>query len=120
MAGKRIAGVVYFKLDGEQLEVTGSFEVPLNTNVRETVMGTNGPVGYKETSRAPYIKGAFAFGDSFPIEKVVEGSDMTATAELANGMTYVLAGAYLVGESNVSNDDGTTELEFNGTSGEFQ
>lgn len=120
MAGKRIAGVVYFKIDGEQLECTGSFQVPLNTKVRETVMGSNGPVGHKETKRPPFVSGAFAFGPEFPVDKVKDGEDMTITAELANGMTYVLSQASLVGESDVSNDDGTLELRFEGMDGEFQ
>ncbi|MGY1490720.1 phage tail tube protein [Methylobacillus pratensis] len=119
MAAKRIAGVVYFKIDGEQLECTGSLQVPLNTKVRESVLGQTKVAGYKETLRAGYISGAFAFDADFPVEKVTEGEDMTITAELANGKTYVLSGAYLVDESDVANDDGTVELRFEGD-GEYQ
>ncbi|RDT64438.1 phage tail protein, partial [Klebsiella pneumoniae] len=31
----RIAGTTYFKLDGEQLSLTGGIEVPLNTAIRD-------------------------------------------------------------------------------------
>lgn len=120
MANGRIAGVCYFKVDGEQLETTGSVECPLMTVNRETVMGSTRAVGFKETAIAPYIKGTFAFDKDFPIEKISGEIEMTITAELANGKTYVLADAYVVGEVPVSNDDGTVELEFNGSSGEWQ
>jgi len=119
MAAKRVAGVVYFKIDGEQLECTGSLQVPLNKTVRETVLGQTKIVGFKETLRAGFISGSFGFDADFPVEKVTEGTEMTITAELANGMTYVLSNAYLVDESDVANDDGTVEMRFEGD-GEFQ
>jgi len=119
MAAKRIAGVVYFKIDGEQLECTGSLQVPLNTKVRETVMGQTKIAGFKETLRPGFISGAFAFDAEFPIEKVTDGEDLTITAELANGKTYVLSNAVLVDESDVANDDGTVEMRFEGD-GEYQ
>lgn len=119
MAAKRVAGVVYFKIDGEQLECSGSLQVPLNSVVRESVMGQTKRIGFKETLRAGYIAGAFGFDADFPIEKVTTGTEMTITAELANGKTYVLSNATLVDESDVANDDGTVELRFEGD-GEYQ
>lgn len=116
----RIAGVCYIKVDGEQLEVKGSIETPLSENVKETQMGANGPAGYSEVAQRPYIKGTFFFLDNFPIEKLSTGTDMTITAELANGKTYVLSQAWKEGESAVSNDDGTVELEFSGMKGIWQ
>lgn len=117
---KRIAGVCYIKVDGEQLEVKGSIECPLADNVKETQMGANGPAGYSEVAQRPYIKGSFFFLNNFPIEKLSTGVDMTITAELANGKTYVLSQAWKEGEAAISNDDGTVELEFSGMKGIWQ
>lgn len=119
MAKNRIAGVVYFKVDGEQLECTGSLQVPLNSVVRESVMGQTKHVGFKETLRAGFISGSFAFDKDFPVEKVTDSDELTITAELANGKTYVLSNAALVDESDVANDDGTVEMRFEGD-GEYQ
>jgi hypothetical protein len=119
MAAKRIAGVVYFKIDGEQLECTGSLQVPLNSVVRESVMGQTKMAGFKETLRAGFIAGTFSFDGEFNVEKVTESTELTITAELANGKTYVLSNAFLVDESDVANDDGTVELRFEGD-GEYQ
>lgn len=115
----RIAGTCYIKVDGAQLEVSGAVEVPLNTTVKETVLSTQGAVGYKETTRAPYVKLDAVFTKDFPIKAIREGENMTITAELANGQVYVLGKAWLEGESNVNVTDGTITLEFHGIDGDF-
>lgn len=55
----RIAGTCYFKIDGQQLSMTGGIEVPMNTKVNDDVIGLDGSVDRKETHRAAYIKGTF-------------------------------------------------------------
>ncbi|EFE0786693.1 phage tail protein, partial [Escherichia coli] len=45
----KIAGTCFFKVDGQQLSLTGGIEVPMNTNVRDDVVGMAGDVDYKET-----------------------------------------------------------------------
>lgn len=116
----RVAGICFFKVDGEQLELKGSLECPITDTNRETVMGLSGVAGFKETARAPFVKGSFIFVPNFPLDKLNTGTDMTITAELANGKVYTLSGAYLVGEPNAKGDDGEVELEFNGTKGIWQ
>lgn len=116
----RIAGTTYFKLDSEQLSLTGGIEVPLNTKSRDDVIGLDGSVDYKETFIAPYIKGTFKVPGGFPIDKITTSETMTATAELANGMVYVLRGAWLSGEASFNAEEGIADLEFHGTAGFFQ
>jgi len=87
---KRVAGICFVKADSAQLEVQGGVECP--------------------ASETP----------DFPRKTLTESTDMTITAELANGTTYVLSGAYLVGEPAVNGDEGTIELEFNGMKGIWQ
>lgn len=116
----RVAGICYIKVDGEQLEVQGGVETPLMAVMRETVMGLNGPAGYKETAQRPFVKLSAIFVAGFPMDKVQNGTDMTVTAEFPNGKVYTLSGAYLEGEPTVKADDGTTELEFGGKQGQWQ
>lgn len=89
----RIAGTCYFKIDGQQLSMTGGIEVPMNTKVNDDVIGLDGSVDRKETHRAPYIKGTFKVPKDFPVSKVTTSDQMTITAELANGQVYVLSSA---------------------------
>lgn len=118
--GKRVAGTVYIKVDGQQLEVSGGVEIPIGDKTRETVMGVNAPAGFKETARTPSIKLSAIFRDDFPMDLITEGTDMTITAELPAGQAYTLSGAYLVGEATAKADDGTIDLEFEGMRGQWQ
>jgi hypothetical protein len=117
---KRVAGICYIKVDGEQLEVSGGIECPLLEAKREAVMGLSGVAGFKETAVAPFIKVSAVFTPDFPLDALQNNTEMTITAELANGKVYTLSGGFLVGEPSVKAEDGTTELEFNGKKGIWQ
>lgn len=116
----RIGGTCYIKVDGLQLSLTGGIEVPMNTKLREDVMGLDGSVDFKETHRAPYTKGTFKVPKAFPIDKLVDSESMTITSELANGQVYVLSEAWLSGEANHNAEEGTVDLEFHGSEGFYQ
>lgn len=116
----RVAGVCYVKVDGDQLEVKGGVEAPMSSLTREPVMGLGGVAGYKETVQEPFLKLSAVVPKAFPINTLVNGTDMTVTAELANGKVYTLSGAYLKGEPAINGEEGTTELEFSGTKGIWQ
>ena len=115
----RIAGTCYIKVDGTQLDVNGSVEVPLNLKVRESIMSPQGNSGYKETLRAPFVKLTANFTRDFPFKTLSENDNMTITAELANGSVYVLSQAWLEGEADINASDGTVSLEFRGKNGGF-
>lgn len=116
----KIAGTCFFKVDGQQLSLTGGIEVPMNTNVRDDVIGMAGDVDYKEAWRSPYVKGTFKVPKGFPVDKITTSDQMTITAELANGMVYVLSTAWLHGEANHNVEEGTADLEFHGEDGGYQ
>ena len=111
---KRGAGICYIKVDGEQLEVSGGVEAPIVELKRETVMGLSGPAGLKETALEPYIKVTAIFMPGFPMDTLRTNTEMTVTAEMANGKVYTLSGAFVKGEPSAKGEDGTVELEFGG------
>jgi len=117
---RRVAGICYIKIDGEQLEVSGGVECPIVDLKRETVMGLSGPAGMKETAMEPFIKVSAIFMPGFPLDTLQTNTEMTITAELANGKVYTLSGAFLKGEPSVKGEDGTVELEFSGKRGQWQ
>ncbi|MHC0027049.1 phage tail tube protein [Enterobacter vonholyi] len=116
----KIAGTTYFKIDGQQLSITGGIEVPMNTRVRDDVIGLAGDVDYKETHRAPYTKVTAKVPNNFPVNKITTSDNMTITSELANGQVYVLSNAWLHGEANHNPEEGTVDLEFHGEEGFYQ
>lgn len=118
--GKRTAGTCYIKIDGQQLEIKGGMEAPIKSFKREAVNSTQRTVGFKETVVGPYVKVTAIVTADFPIDKLDTATDMTITAEFANGKVYVLSEAWLANEAPVKGDEGESELEFNGTSGVWQ
>lgn len=116
----KIAGTCYVKVDGQQISLTGGIEVPMNTRIRDDVIGLAGDVDFKETHRAPYIKGTVKVPKAFPVSKLMDSESMTVTAELANGMVYVLSSAWVHGEINHNAEEGTADIEFHGEEGDYQ
>ena len=114
--GQRTAGTCYVKVDGTQLTISGNCEAPLSDKKRETIV----PGFFKEEDLAPYLKVAAVFTPDFPIKKIVDGTDMSITCEFKNGKTYVLSGAYMVDEPSAKGEDGTLDLQFDGTKGIWQ
>lgn len=115
---RKQAGILYVKVDGEQFSISGDVEIPLSTEQRETMIDVTGSVvGYKSTYIAPYVSLTSFFVSDFPIQKIIDGTDMTVTAELANGMVYTLSEAILVNETPVTVMDGTVPLRFEGKKG---
>lgn len=120
MAG-RVAGICYIKVDGAQLEVKGGIEVSIAQTSKEKVVGLTGVAGYKESVQPPFIKVEAIFTKDFPISTITNGSNMTITAELANGKVATLANAWLEGSDIAVNaEEGTINLEFTGTTGIWQ
>lgn len=118
--GKRVAGICYVKVDGQQLSISGGLECPIATVKRENVMDVAGPAGLKETAMEPYIKLSAVFTGDFPLTTLQGGTDMTITAEMPNGKVYTLSGAFIKGETAAKADDGTIDLEFGGSKGVWQ
>ena len=83
----RIGGTCYFKIDGQQLSLTGGIEVPMNRTVNDDIIGLDGSVDRKETHRAPYVKGTFKVPKNFPVSKITSSDEMTKKPSTAHGET---------------------------------
>ncbi|MGO4326662.1 phage tail tube protein [Cupriavidus sp. 2TAF22] len=114
--GQKIAGTVYVKADGTQFDCQGAGEAPITKYKRESIR----PGMIKEEDLVPYIKADMSFTKDFPLTKLQDAIDMVVTIEFKNGKTYVLTGAYVVGEPSAAGDDGKVSLEFNGVEGKWQ
>jgi len=106
MTSQRRAGTIFLKVDGRQYEAVGNFEYNLGTPKRETLMGSSGPQGYKETPQPAFIAGEIRDSKDLSIKDMAALDDVTATLQLANGKTIVLKQAYYVGEANANSDEG--------------
>ena len=115
----RIAGTCFVSVDGVQLELGGKVSLSLDASEKEGLAGLSGVAGYKETPRVPYIDIECFVPNDFPMSKLTSGDDMTITADLANGTSGVLSGAWLAGATEVDAAEGKTNLKFEGKSGKW-
>jgi len=111
---KRVAGVCYFKVNGEQFSVAGECTVSPEESERESLTGLAGVAGYKEMPRAAFIEVEVFTTENFDIQNVAKVDDGTVTAELANGQVWALRNAWKVGASDMSANNGTTTIRFEG------
>lgn len=117
--GKKSAGTVYVKVDGQQVRVTGKVETPASDITRSSVMATDGVAGYKEERTAPYVKCEVVVGKNFPLKKIMESDDLTVTAEQPFGI-YVLTGGFVTEHGAYDGNEGVLDLTFEGENGEYQ
>ena len=82
-------------------------------------MADAGSAGFSETATRPYVKLSAKVGRDFPLQKLQEATNMTVTAELANGMVYTLSDAFLEGETALKASEGSVDLDFGGMKGSF-
>lgn len=116
----KLSGTCFVTVDGQSLSLQGALAAPINSVVRETVLGSAGVAGFRETPVTPHISGDFFIDGNFPLQMLQQGENMTIVAEFANGRVYVLSGAYLTEEQEYNADDGTVTLRFDGMHGDWQ
>ena len=116
MATNKIAGTVFLKVDGEQLQLRGDLVVSPGSAERESVVGQDAVHGFKEMPRAPFIEGTFSDGAAVSLEALQRQSDVTVQAELASGKQYVLRNAWLVPAPELDTSEGQMTLRWEGQS----
>ncbi|WP_267426347.1 phage tail tube protein [Methylobacterium sp. GC_Met_2] len=114
--GQRIAGTAYLKAGGKQYDLRGSFTVSPSSVKREGVAGQDGVHGYIETPRVPFIKGDLSTTAGLTIAELDAMTDVTVTAELANGKAYVLSGAWTESAHEIDTAAGKVAVNWMGTS----
>ena len=120
MANQIIGGTCYITVDGQELSVEGSLSIPVNTVSKEAVIASGRVIGYTKKTIAPSLKGTFYVDNQFPLQKIIEASDMTILAEFANGWKYTLSNAFLSGDSiEFTPEDGKITLTFTGLKGDW-
>ena len=105
---KAIGGTAYLKINGTQRTLAGSWSVSPTAKIKTGVAGLDGPAGYTEASRIPFMEGSLIDNGSLSIAELEEMTDATVTLELVNGKTYIGQEMYLAGEP--SHDAATGEV----------
>lgn len=113
---QRRGGIIFFKVNGEQLSAKGAFSYSLVTAKKESIVGADGIHGYKETPVPPYIEGEITDSIDLDAKSLVNTKDATITLELANGKVIVLRSGFYAGDGVASTDEGNIQVRFEGNS----
>lgn len=108
-----IAGTAFFKVDAVQYQLRGSLEIDGFATEKEGVAGMDGVHGFKVKPTVPMISGDFTDRDiSFDVLEALRNG--VVTAELVNGKTYILSGAFVSGKPAINAEEGTMRISFAG------
>lgn len=116
MAATPIAGIAYFRRNGSQYQLRGSFKIGPMSRKKEGIAGQDGVHGYKETPTVPWIEGEISDAPGLSITSLISANGETITAELANGKVYVLENAWVSGEVDLDASEGKATLKWEGMS----
>ncbi|MGD9766852.1 MAG: phage tail tube protein [Pseudolabrys sp.] len=112
--GQRIAGIAYVKVDGDQYALKGNFTVSPSRVERTGIAGQDQVHGYEESPRIPFIEGDISLVPELSVEALEAMTDVTVTAELANGKVYVLRNAWTKAAFELNTKEGTTRVRWEG------
>jgi hypothetical protein len=118
MANNRIAGVAFVYINGRQYPLRGNLTISTDTIERTGVAGMDGVHGYTEAPRVPYIEGDFSDIGALSLAQLQAMSDVTVTAELANGKVYVLRNAWTSTAREFKAVDGQATVRWEGMAAE--
>src|SRR6267142_1340396 len=109
-----IGGTAFVFVDGVQLKLRGNFTVSPSSVERTMIAGQDGVHGYQELPRVPYIEGDLSTLPGFYLEDLLNETDVTVVAQLANRMQYVLTSATRKGGFENNTRDGQVRVRWEG------
>jgi len=111
---QRFAGVAFVMVDGNQLALRGNFTVSSSPVERTMIAGQDGVHGYQELPRVPYIEGDISTVPEINLEDLDGQTDVTVTAQLANGKQYSLIQATCKAALENNTRDGQVRVRWEG------
>jgi hypothetical protein len=112
----RIAGVLFLKINGVQLDVVGDVTINYGRPKREMQVGLDGPHGHKEMPQIALIKAKCRDRAGLDLNQILIGDNATVVVEMANGKAAVLRGGVFTGDGTLTAEDATFEGEWSGMS----
>lgn len=109
---KRIGGIIFIKVDGNQYDAKGSFTYNLGVPMREAVVGADAIHGYTETPQVPFVEGEITDSFELDVKELQQTDGATVTLELANGKLISFENAWFAGEGNIQTQEGNISFRF--------
>lgn len=118
MADQRRAGLIQLQISGEVQDAKGSFSYNLGRPKRDTIIGSDGVHGFKETPQVAFIEGAITDRGNLDVAALASGRDLTVTLTLSNGKVIVLRDAWFAGEGTASTEESEIPVRWEGANAE--
>lgn len=115
MASQAIGGTAYLKIDGTQYALRGKFQYSPLTTEKTGIAGQDGVHGFTEKQIVPQLKGDLSDLGGVSVSALQNITSSVITAELRNGKTVILGGAWVSGKIDVNTEDGSYSVTFEGT-----
>jgi len=112
MTNRVRGGLLAVKVDGVTYSGVGNFTYNIGAPLRAALIGSTAVDGYSETPQSAFIAGEFRDGEDVDTEALVGMTDVTATLELANGKTFVIANAWFEGDGTGNSQEGNFAVRF--------
>lgn len=116
MADQRRAGLIQLQVGGVIQDAKGNFSWNLGVPKRETIVGSDGVHGYKETPQPCFIEGAITDRGTLDVAALAGGSGLTITLTTGNGKVIVLRNAWFSGEGTASTEEAEIPVRWEGQS----
>lgn len=117
VANRRVGGIIFVKIDGEQFSAKGSFTYNIGVPKREPVVGSDGVHGFKELPQPSKIEGMITDSSELDFEALLRTRDATCTLELANGKVIVIQEAFYSGDGDGTTEEGELQFAMTGLRG---
>lgn len=114
MAVNRRGGVLSISANGTLLEVIGDWTFTPGIEVREAIQGPSGTAGYKGNRQTASWEGRASYNPNLDIEALMNLDDATVVGVLPNGRTATLRNAWFAGQGELTTEDGTFAVRFEG------
>ncbi|MEC5321126.1 phage tail tube protein [Brenneria populi subsp. brevivirga] len=112
----RLAGTAYVTVDGVSIMVAGQFQYRPSGVERTSLTGMDGVHGYSEKPTVGFISIQVRDSGGAKVEDFNGMTNVTVTAELANGKTILGTGLWSVNTQDVESENATFTLRFEGGS----
>lgn len=115
MASQRVAGLIQLQVNGEVLRAKGEFTWNLGKPMRESVVGSDGIHGYKETPQVPFIEGAITDLQDLSVATLVTTTNATVNLRLGNNKAIALNNAFYAGEGTGNTGESEIPVRWEGS-----
>ncbi len=112
MANTFLGGTLVFKIDGQQYRLGGSISYSTGGLIRTAKNGPDGTLGYTTAYKEPMIDCELISDGSVTQQQLRAIDTSTITAELDNGITFVLINAWQEGDVTTNVVDAKMSIKF--------